>query len=508
MEYTGTSIVEYLKSLGQPSDFSTRSTIAKQKGITNYSGTTEQNIQLLNMLRTPQQVAPGVQQPIQQSQQPIQTGQVNPTTSQPTNMVQVSPEQYQQTQELNTKTNELLGTNIDATPTVEQPTDNGVTDELSIEEKNPVTSMLDASSGSSNGFDDLFSQFGLSTKNTMEDVVKTVSQMYGFEDIGKEMTKLDDQYADDVMEVNDNPWLSEGSRSKRVGLLKDKYDTKKNAYIEQLRLRGDIVGKAVELYQNEKDLQKDLLYKAIELRQQEIENQKQEAVKGFELSQGQSRYEYNPETGQYEVVASVAPKADAKSVTDAKDQLYSGLSSSTGTAVRAKVSKFSSEPIIQNFATIQEGYNFASSLSDTTKNPADDQALIYSLAKALDPGSVVREGEYATAQKYAQSWVNAYGKSITQALLGTGFLSREARENIKKTISSKYNSSKKSYENLYKNYTTGINNLTGRTDGEKFITDYVTPTTGNELTINNLPPTDEQSSEDDGFWGNILNMFK
>lgn len=154
------------------------------------------------------------------------------------------------------------------------------------------------------------------------------------------------------------------------------------------------------------------------------------------------------------------------------EQLYSGLSSATATAVRGKVGKFSSEPLVQNFATIQEGYNFASSLSDTTKNPADDQALIYSLAKALDPGSVVREGEYATAQRYAQSWVNAYGKGVEQALLGTGFLSEQARRNIKQTIKQKYEASKLSYDNTYKQYSNSINTLTGRSDGTSFLEDY------------------------------------
>lgn len=159
------------------------------------------------------------------------------------------------------------------------------------------------------------------------------------------------------------------------------------------------------------------------------------------------------------------------------EQLYSGLSSATATAVRSKVGKFSTEPIVQNFATIQDGANFAKSIADDTKNPADDQALIYSLAKALDPGSVVREGEYNTAQKYSQSWINAYGKGVEQAIYGTGFLSTQARKNIKKTIEQKYLSSKQSYDQQLKTYTGGINALTGRNDGSQFLTDYVTPPT-------------------------------
>lgn len=50
--YTGNSIVSYLNSIGQPSSFSARAELAKDKGITNYRGTAEQNLRLLNMLRS------------------------------------------------------------------------------------------------------------------------------------------------------------------------------------------------------------------------------------------------------------------------------------------------------------------------------------------------------------------------------------------------------------------------------------------------------------------------
>jgi len=161
-------------------------------------------------------------------------------------------------------------------------------------------------------------------------------------------------------------------------------------------------------------------------------------------------------------------------------QLYSGLKSPTATAVRWQVSAFKSEPTVTNFNQIQEWYLLTKSISDKTKNPTDDQALIYSLAKALDPGSVVREGEYATVQKYAQSWVDAYGTWVSQALNGTWFLSEKARKNIKSTIESKYNTSKKTYDNLYKQYEEGINSLTGRQDGAKFIKDYTVSESGTQ----------------------------
>lgn len=47
---TATSIVDYLKSVGKPSDYNYRSTLAGQYGIAGYQGTSQQNTQLLALL--------------------------------------------------------------------------------------------------------------------------------------------------------------------------------------------------------------------------------------------------------------------------------------------------------------------------------------------------------------------------------------------------------------------------------------------------------------------------
>lgn len=49
--YTGSSIVDYLKSIGQDSSFANRKKLAAANGISNYTGTSSQNTQLLNILR-------------------------------------------------------------------------------------------------------------------------------------------------------------------------------------------------------------------------------------------------------------------------------------------------------------------------------------------------------------------------------------------------------------------------------------------------------------------------
>lgn len=124
--------------------------------------------------------------------------------------------------------------------------------------------------------------------------------------------------------------------------------------------------------------------------------------------------------------------------------------------VNSIAGSFDNEPIVKNFNIQSEGYQFANSIPSNAKNPSDHQGLVYAFAKAMDPGSVVREGEYATVQKYAQSWAKAYGKGFEQAALGTGFLSSTAIDNIKKTIKSRYDVAEKQYKSLNSEYNSRI----------------------------------------------------
>ena len=63
MAYTGTSVVDYLKSVGQASDYSTRAKLAASNGISNYSGTAAQNTQLLSILNKPVSSATSIPTP-------------------------------------------------------------------------------------------------------------------------------------------------------------------------------------------------------------------------------------------------------------------------------------------------------------------------------------------------------------------------------------------------------------------------------------------------------------
>lgn len=134
--------------------------------------------------------------------------------------------------------------------------------------------------------------------------------------------------------------------------------------------------------------------------------------------------------------------------------------------------RFDNEPQVKNFQMVQSAKDLVNSLPDDTKNPTDDQALIYAFAKVMDPGSVVREGEYNTVQRYSQSWAQQYGSSVSNAVLGQGFLTPEARKNIKKTIDTKYNVEKSSYDSLRNSYINNINKVAGVSVANDLLPEY------------------------------------
>jgi len=139
--------------------------------------------------------------------------------------------------------------------------------------------------------------------------------------------------------------------------------------------------------------------------------------------------------------------------------------------VRELADKFSADPVVKRTQVIAEGANFALGLDNNTTNPADDIGLLYSFAKTMDPDSVVREGEYATVQKYAQSWAEKFGFDVQRIFSNTAFLTPQARANMKSTIQQKFGASRKMYENVRQQYGKQIGQVTGEADGTKHLLD-------------------------------------
>lgn len=185
--YTGPSIVDYLDSIGQASDFGTRATLAKQYGIQNYTGTAEQNTQLLNTLRSrnPQTPAPQNAAPIGTSA-PATGNYISTQTPQPVDIQDVF-KQY--------------GVNLD----------------LQGFMSNPVASFEDT-------YDRLYKNLGIA------DLKSEASRLL------EQATKYDEELADKITEINDDPWLTEGVRVARIRKEQERYDLKKAGVTNTLAL--------------------------------------------------------------------------------------------------------------------------------------------------------------------------------------------------------------------------------------------------------------------------------
>jgi Spy/CpxP family protein refolding chaperone len=101
--------------------------------------------------------------------------------------------------------------------------------------------------------------------------------------------------------------------------------------------------------------------------------------------------------------------------------------------------------------TLDQGNAITKSFNVKTQNPYDDQALIFSFMKVLDPGSVVREGEFKTAQNNS-SLLNSIGANWQNAMTGTGMLLPEQRQKILDSMNNLYKQKMSQYSDLTNQY--------------------------------------------------------
>jgi hypothetical protein len=91
--------------------------------------------------------------------------------------------------------------------------------------------------------------------------------------------------------------------------------------------------------------------------------------------------------------------------------------------------EYSNNPVVKEFNEANLGINkIRQAANSPDKTGFNDQALIFNFMKVLDPGSVVREGEYASATKNA-SVFDQMGIKIDRALSGEQ-LSEEQRRKL------------------------------------------------------------------------------
>ncbi len=392
--YTGPSIVDYLNSIGMPSDRNSRAQLALAQGIQGYRGTAEQNTQLLNSLRggTPGGVS----------------GMTSSTGTGGAGVMGGSPA--------------------------------------------PMPAPSPSPSDFVSNYKQISRDLGLpSIKGE-------------FERVQQEMTDIQNELNDKITEVGDNPWLSEADRSKRVASLQNKYENKLGIAAQQAELYSTLYeqGLAEARYLATGQEEEQARLADLALKQQEAMRKLTEFDPSVfkEVQNGL----FDVRSGQW----IVPPKPDSGE----SGGSLGGLSASLQGRIMTLANGFGSSDIVKRFNATADSLNIVNGISASSKNPSDHQTIVYAFAKSLDPDSVVREGEYATIKKYAQSMLDRYGKEVTNAISGTGFLSQGAITSIKETMNRNYQSRKPAYDNLYQQTSSVIDNVAGKPVANDVLINY------------------------------------
>jgi hypothetical protein len=106
--------------------------------------------------------------------------------------------------------------------------------------------------------------------------------------------------------------------------------------------------------------------------------------------------------------------------------------------------EFETKPEVKDFKAVDAAYRQIKSLSGQKPTAQNDMATVFSIMKMLDPGSVVREGEYATAQNSAgipDQIRNAYNKALSGQTLNP-----KQRTEFTNTARTIYGSQRQRYE--------------------------------------------------------------
>ncbi len=136
-------------------------------------------------------------------------------------------------------------------------------------------------------------------------------------------------------------------------------------------------------------------------------------------------------------------------------------------------SEFDQQTAVKDFNALKTTHDFINKIPNNTQSPTDNQALIYAFAKAMDPSSSVKEGEYETVAKYAQSFAAKTGFDMQRVFENKNFLTEDAVKKIKDTINQKYDTQKDVYNNARNEYIRIINETAGKTGvGEKLLQNY------------------------------------
>lgn len=131
----------------------------------------------------------------------------------------------------------------------------------------------------------------------------------------------------------------------------------------------------------------------------------------------------------------------------------------TNARIDRVVNSFNSHPIVKEYNETQAQQGILQQLVAGQWGGPGDIASVFAFMKALDPSSVVREGEYATAAKSGNifaGWAARFNGALSPE---GGFLSDRVRQDFLRTINSRMDVKGRQYQNLRKQLVARIDRI-------------------------------------------------
>lgn len=162
----------------------------------------------------------------------------------------------------------------------------------------------------------------------------------------------------------------------------------------------------------------------------------------------------------------------------------SGLSASVLSKVSTIAQQHDTNDIIKNYSTIQNKSGSMERILQSGVGGPGDLALVFEFMKALDPTSVVRESEYATASKSGNLFLGVFAKFNGYLKEEGGFLPPNVQKAFVSIMKTKLGVAQKQYDNYHNEQARKINHITGATDGDQYLTGYGKVDFGNSVDTN------------------------
>lgn len=259
----------------------------------------------------------------------------------------------------------------------------------------------------------------------------------------KDQADLQNKMNDDIMGVQNNPWLAQGIRDKEIENVKKKYETKLDILTNQAKLYDSLFQQGQqEVNQIAGDVQQSKL-KALE-----IAEKQQEALNA--LGKDNQITEAN---GRVLLVN----KSTGKTVSDlgAAKVAGSGTGGTSNAQIdneRALFNQFNGEPIVKDYNTILAKKLSVDKILNSKLGGPGDLATVYEFMKALDPTSVVRETEYASAAKSGNIFAGTLARFNGYLKPEGGFLPDQVKFAFMNIINSKLDVQEQLYNNVASQY--------------------------------------------------------